>query len=125
MTREKCGGHCPPVNISESTTINCRICANGFHLPCYDVIMPKAKIFLTDNIVFVCDDCLVELNKSPKRKNANNGPMLQSVLSTSITGNVGFTSQQNTPLQCNTGKASTTKITNDKLDKVLAAMATD
>lgn len=119
MTIRICGGHCPAENTNDSVTTNCRICANSYHLPCYDIIGSKAKLFVSRNIVFVCDGCLTEINSSPKRKNANNMQLKQSVLSTTVNGNVGFSSQQSTPSSNN---KSTSKATTDKMYSLMASM---
>lgn len=96
MVHRNCGGHCPTENKNANTTKNCRMCHKQFHLPCYDVIPPPNKLFVIDNIVFICDACLIELDEpnSPKRKNPNNTVLKQSILTPTSDGNVSLTQKQ-------------------------------
>jgi len=59
---------CPATNITDTTTVKCHHCKKDFHLPCYEIIHSKARIFISKNIVFMCDECLE--CSSPKRKQA-------------------------------------------------------
>lgn len=118
MTDRICGGHCPIEHISDSTTINCRKCGSSFHLPCYDVIVPKAKLFVSSNIVFICDACLIDIGKSPKRKGPTAVNLKQSVLAPKSNGNVGFLSPQGTP----TTSKVTSKASNEQLITMMASM---
>lgn len=88
-----CGKHCPEDNVSDSTTKNCRICKKSYHLPCYGILQAPNRLFVSDNIVFVCDGCLVSLDDehSPKRKQNVQSILKQSVLGSSSSG--GFTLQ--------------------------------
>lgn len=108
MGHRNCGGHCPTENINAATTKKCRMCTKPSHLPCYDVIMPPNKLFIIDNIVFICDACLVEIDNpiSPdrKRKVPSNNLLKQSILAANTNGNVTLTQQQQQ--QPNTGNTS-------------------
>lgn len=74
-----CGGHCPIENIKETTDCYCRICKQTFHMPCYDLIGRRDRLFITPNVVFICDSCLIELdNSSPKRKSNKSGTPVNS-----------------------------------------------
>lgn len=63
----------------------CFICSNLFHLPCYDLVQRPDKIFVIQNVVFVCDSCLNERQASPKRKqtDVNATTTIQSTLTPS------------------------------------------
>lgn len=94
----KCGDNCPEDNVSPTTTTNCRICKKSCHLPCHNVSYSVARLFIIDNIVFICDTCLLDLDneKSPKRKgiNANSSVLRQYVLSPGMAGNMSLSQQQ-------------------------------
>lgn len=124
MAHRVCGGHCPAEYINEFSTQKCRICNKEFHLPCYDVILAQTKLFVTDNIVFICDACLDDPDHgSPdrKRKSANGSIMKHSILTPRSNGNIGLASQQHTPNTNNNGKVSTSS-TNDKLITMMTDM---
>lgn len=123
MGHRKCGGHCPAENSNAATTKNCRKCNNEFHLPCYDVIASPIKLFVSDNIVFICDACLNELDehKSPKRKLANNTLLKQSILTPTANGNVTLTQQQQQQ-QPNAGNTSK-KPTNEQIYALLTTIS--
>lgn len=77
---------CAPECVNASTTVECNNCKRKFHLPCYDIIHPVSKLFVSPNIVFLCNDCLLSGEQSPnrKRKNAESPRILrQTVLSSS------------------------------------------
>lgn len=102
----KCGNHCPEDNVGPTTMTNCRICKKLFHLPCYDVITTSARLFVSANIVFICDACLLELDdeKSPKRRGTTaNSLFRQSVLSPNVTGNISLSQQQQQQSQNSSG----------------------
>lgn len=111
-----CGGHCPIENINDSTTVNCRKCGSSCHLPCYDVIVPKAKLFVIRNIVFICDACLDDMDKSPKRKAKPTVQLKQSVLAQGNNGHVGFSTPQSKP-----GK-ETPKVSNASNEQLFTMM---
>lgn len=117
MSRTKCGGHCPIENLNDTTSVHCSVCGNVCHLPCYDVIVPKAKIFVIRNIGFTCDDCMTV---SPKRKGTAATQLKQSTL----TPNVGISSVTTTPASTKSGKSSTgaSKGTNEQLHAMLKSM---
>lgn len=95
----KCGGHCPLGNVNDQCEANCLICKNTFHLPCYDIINKSNQLFVTKNVVFLCDTCLllIETNNSPKRKFAGSDSphyLRQSKLSVNNDGKVSVSAQQ-------------------------------
>lgn len=110
-----CGSQCPGENINDATNANCRICKKVFHLPCYDVIGTASRLFVTKNIVFICDVCSVELDneRSPKRKGQQ--ILQQSVLSPSVTGKVQLPTQLPSNEQLVRGK----KASNEQLYALL------
>lgn len=59
---------CPPHNINVKSTVKCFNCDGTFHLPCYDIIQSSDRIFVSKNVIFVCDECLLLGPNSPKRK---------------------------------------------------------
>lgn len=59
---------CPTAHTSDTNTVDCHVCKKDFHLPCYDIIATKARIFISKHIVFLCDTCIG--CPSPKRKPA-------------------------------------------------------
>lgn len=123
MPNRICGGHCPIEYSNESTSINCRMCNKYFHLPCYDVTVGKSRVFITMNIVFICDACLdeIELEKSPKRKNVKSVNLKQSTLSQSGNGKVGLNSHPGTPTTISAGKGPAQ--TNEQLYSMMKSMA--
>lgn len=112
-----CGSHCPEDNVSRVTTKKCRLCKKPYHLPCYGISHAPAKLFFIDNIVFVCDACLMALDekKSPSPNEQKTGSKLlkQSMLSPCVNGNVTLQSKL-TPTASNTGTNSK-KPTNEQL----------
>lgn len=59
---------CPPKNISAETMWHCFVCKEPIHLRCYELEKTPADIFVIDNIVMVCDECLANPIESPDRK---------------------------------------------------------
>lgn len=123
MPARSCGEHCPSPNRKPEYTQKCRICASFFHLLCYDIPNMKSKLFVSGNIVFICDECLGILDryddKGPdgKRKKPDNAAMIQSVLSSTLT--VKTPSQQSMPAPAKNDKPKS----NDKIQSLLTAMA--
>lgn len=68
MSQIKCSSaNC--IGIDTNEPISCYECKKSFHLSCLDIIETPKKIFVTKNIVFVCDACLeFGIRQSPKRK---------------------------------------------------------
>lgn len=64
---------CPAQNNSPDLTWYCYGCKNPIHLLCYGIGKDPEEIFVNDNIVMVCDDCLKNPREtvSPKRKMPN------------------------------------------------------
>lgn len=72
----KCDSGCPSGNIGANTNVNCRICKCPYHLSCYDIAVSPNRIFVSKNIVFICDFCMPGLdveNYSPDRKRKTAG----------------------------------------------------
>lgn len=71
MPPRKCSREdCPSQHVNIEITVKCHRCNCSIHLPCYGVDKTCAEIFLTPNIVMLCDNCLEEgfAEPSPKRK---------------------------------------------------------
>lgn len=70
QTKKTCDQNCPAENVNDKYSIECRQCKHLFHLPCYDIVHPREKLFVSKNVVFICDGCLesIDSGKSPKRK---------------------------------------------------------
>lgn len=63
---------CPAENISSGETVNCHCCRSPMHLLCYGVHRKSEEIFVSNNIVMICDGCInVRETSSPKRKQPN------------------------------------------------------
>lgn len=64
---------CPPKNMSLDLTWYCHYCKNLIQLLCYEIVKVPGEIFVCDNIVMMCDECLsnAKENLSPKRKQPN------------------------------------------------------
>lgn len=69
-TRKCSKKNCPATNISPYLTWYCYCCKCPIHLLCYGVVKSPEDIFVNDNIVMVCDECLNNPKEdvSPKRK---------------------------------------------------------
>lgn len=117
MSRKKCGGHCPIDCINDSTSVRCSVCGDVCHLPCYDIVIPKSKIFIIRNIGFTCDDCM---NASPKRKGNASIQLKQSTL----TPNAGILLQSAAPPSARSAKggANASKTTNEQLYSMISSM---
>lgn len=123
-----CGEHCPRENVHHSSTKYCRICKHSFYLPCYDVIEKPSKIFVNNNIVFICDACLdsVDNDGSPERKrkitisvnNENGSHLRQSILSAKSSGGIEMPQE----LQSN-GGATSKNATNKQIYELLLTVA--
>lgn len=70
---KSCDSTCQAEYLDPKYHVNCRQCKKLFHLPCIDIIQPKEKIFISKNVVFICDYCLevLDSNTSPKRKSSS------------------------------------------------------
>lgn len=64
---------CPSENSAKDLTWYCMQCKDPIHLICYGVKKPPEEIFIIDNIVIMCDECLANpfAYVSPKRKQPN------------------------------------------------------
>lgn len=56
------------IGTDSTQPVICYCCKNGFHLGCMQIIQSAKNIFVTKNIVFMCDSCLNNGPLSPKRK---------------------------------------------------------
>lgn len=122
MPFRSCGGHCPSPNKKPESTQKCRICSGLFHLLCYDIAALKSRLFVCDNVVFICDVCLDALDSknSPERKRKNvNVALRQSTLSAAIDGNVSLSQQQQPGKSALTSK----KVTNEQLYELMSTIA--
>lgn len=73
----KCSAsHCLQTDPNEP--VPCHICKTKWHLSCSDIIESPKKIFVTRNIVFLCNSCIESDPVSPKRK----GALVQSSFNT-------------------------------------------
>lgn len=78
MIRKCAKDRCPSQNIIPDLTWHCHHCKNPIHLICYGITKAPEEVFVSDNVVMVCDECLANptLHGSPKRKQANSTPTL-------------------------------------------------
>lgn len=69
---------CAPKNTLSSQTVNCFCCKGQIHLSCYGVLKFAEEIFVSANIVMICDECLTDSKEqqSPKRKQSTSGTNL-------------------------------------------------
>lgn len=104
---EKCGGHCPEENMGANRSVKCRICKHEYHLPCYDVIESKSKLFITVNIVFICDACLIEIDESPEMERKNT-TQVHSILRQATLTPSGSLAQTIAPTKTPTSSRNTT-----------------
>lgn len=65
--------NCPSQNISPNHTWHCQYCKKPIHLLCYCIDKDPEEIFVIDNVVMICDECLRDVKdfSSPKRKQPN------------------------------------------------------
>lgn len=110
MTKpKKCSrDDCPTANINVNSNAQCHACKAKFHLPCFNVTTPAAKLFVIKNIVFLCDECLSTGEKSPKRK----GNDVQKTLRQTLLTPSRFSSPQ-------TSSDQTEKSTIDQLQQLV------
>ena len=71
---------CPTQNIAPNLTVNCYRCNGQIHLLCYEIEKQPVEIFVTKNIVMICDECLETNNASPRRKQSNSGILIQRTI---------------------------------------------
>lgn len=79
----KCSSECSSENVTRDLTWYCNRCNCPIHLLCYGIRKDPAEIFVIDNIVMICDECMSnpKENSSPKRKQPNStGNMIQQVI---------------------------------------------
>lgn len=63
-TLRKCTADgCPSEKVLASCLASCYSCGSKSHLPCYDIIQKANQVFISPNIVFICDECITD--KSP------------------------------------------------------------
>ncbi|RYE24259.1 MAG: hypothetical protein EOP45_06000 [Sphingobacteriaceae bacterium] len=88
-----------------NTPVSCYGCKMKIHLSCADIIDPPKKIFITKNIVFVCNTCLSTGQQSPKRKQTT---FIQASLG-SVGGGIGL-QRSNSLTQINTKSTKTNEL---------------
>lgn len=73
MPRKCSRDDCPKQNISPDLTWYCFGCKGPIHLLCYNIVKNPEEVFVNDNIVMICDECLSNPKEtvSPKRKQPN------------------------------------------------------
>lgn len=79
----KCSSECSSENVTRDLTWYCHRCNCPIHLLCYGIRKDPVEIFVIDNIVMICDECMSnpKENSSPKRKQPNStGNMIQQVI---------------------------------------------
>lgn len=107
---------CQPTNINVNTTVDCHTCKGKFHLPCFDIIQPASKLFVSPNIVFLCDDCLTSCENSPKRKGAKSPKVLKQTV---LSQKAGILSSQTTPV----GTMSKKPVSNEHLRMLIEKLS--
>lgn len=104
---------CPESNVSEAFKTECYNCHDMVHLPCYNIIQSKSKIFISKNIVFICDECQTA---SPKRKGVD------------ITKTSKLSTSNNETAQSNVDNSQTTSLnhvfTNKRLSEFINTLST-
>lgn len=76
---------CPTQNVSRDRTVNCHRCKCHIHLSCYGIDKATVEIFVTGNIVILCDACLDTEFEEPSPKRKGNAPnMVQRTLDTNL-----------------------------------------
>lgn len=79
----KCSSECPSQSVTRDLTWYCHRCKCAIHLLCYGIKERPEDIFVIDNIVMICDECMSNPKEdaSPKRKQPNStGNMIQQVI---------------------------------------------
>lgn len=87
MLEQRCSKEgCPTQNTAEDRTVSCHRCKSLIHLTCYGINKPAEEIFITKNVVILCNECVqAEFNPpSPKRKTTVPSSKLDSM-------NIGLT----------------------------------
>lgn len=81
-TRKCSKESCPTQNTVPSLTVMCFRCNSKIHLPCYGIAQEPGQIFVSDNIVMICDECLRNRKEcsSPKRKQPNSAKLIQTTI---------------------------------------------
>src|ERR1700744_37691 len=70
MAPRKCSREdCPSQHVVKDRTVICRHCKATINLPCYGINKAASEIFINQNVIMLCDECLVldPAEKSPKR----------------------------------------------------------
>lgn len=69
MPPRKCSREdCPSQHVNIEFTVKCHRCKCQIHLPCYGVSKTSNEIFVTPNIVMICDICLETGGEEPSPK---------------------------------------------------------
>lgn len=125
MPYRTCGGQCPPINVSPSTTMKCRHCKKDFHMPCYNILTSLNKVFTHNNIVFICDACLDELDgmNSPGRKRKTSSILKDSSFSPNVNGFGKQSMQQQQHVQQSENSLLKQNTSNESLHEILMSVS--
>lgn len=105
MTARKCStDNCPAMNVGSKTSKKCFVCDGLYHMPCYDIVFAMDRIFINNNIVFVCDECLGTNKNSPKRRVPS-----QSSIAFNPNGELGLIRSSSTSSLANLGLQNSDK----------------
>lgn len=80
MARKCSRDDCPTQNIASDITVYCHRCKGIIHLLCYGIEKNPEEIFLTNNVVMFCDECLTAFEEEPEPKRKGN--LLQRTIDT-------------------------------------------
>lgn len=77
MSPRKCSReNCPPKCTSKDQTTCCYRCKDAIHLLCYGINKTLEEIFVTRNVVILCDECMLTDLEEPSPKRKGNAPNL-------------------------------------------------
>lgn len=109
MPHRKCSrDNCPAQHTSRDQTTNCHRCKGQIHLLCYGINKSPGEIFVTGNIVILCDECINADFEQPSPKRKGSTPNL---IQRTLDGNLSLSipsiesqSKKNVTVQLNTQK---------------------
>lgn len=113
---------CPPECTLRDLTCYCFVCKSPIHWPCYEISKKPEEIFVSDNIVLVCDECLINPKEhlSPKRKQPNvAGNLVQRTIDVQ---NSTLVLSKSSPVTATPPKGATVK-PNQQLQNVIDTLA--
>lgn len=116
MSTRKCSrDNCPAQNTAKDVTVHCYRCKCQIHLICHGIDRKPEEIFISSNIVMMCDECINGNYEqpSPKRKSSFTN-LVQRTLDANM--------QLSAPLatESPTSKASSVKPITQKLIETLS-----